>query len=474
MAVTLESRGPHSLVLRGLVPPPAGAAPGASTLSEFHFAWLRDNCPCAECLHPTNNQKLHNSFQVPDGIAPVAASLAGGALTLEWDRPLEPLHLTDAEYAAGGPPSKPVPGYRHVSVYPLAKLAEGAYLTTVAGPGAPGKLPAPGSAPSFTPKIWDVKALEKSPDLFMDFADVVPASLGAEPSFHEIDPARDRGLYRFLKQMSEYGIVILRNMPFEPVKGEFGQPVLAIERVAERIGPIMETFYGRTWDVKSLENSNNIAYTNVELGLHTDLCYLEKPPGLQFLHCLIQSDHGGENYFSDAYRAALRLKESSTLGESDASILSRIPVTFHYAAPTSTHRLRMSHPTITRTEDLLGNEAFEVTYSPPFQGPMEFRGADPQDVPKFYSAFRRFARLLEEPGAAFEYRLKPGEMVCFANRRVLHARKAFSSDGKKVEIAGRGEGGVARHLKGTYVSWDAFRDRLRGLSEVFEGKGSKL
>lgn len=205
---------------------------------------------------------------------------------------------------------------------------------------------------------------------------------------------------------------------------------------------------------------------------------MEKPPGLQFLHCLIQSDTGGENYFSDAYRAVDRLASSSTNGENDVDILSRIPVTFHYNAPTSTHRLKYTHQTIARSKDLRNNEAYEVTYSPPFQGPMEFADLkSPDDVIKFYSAFKKFARLLEEPGASWEYRLKPGEMVVFSNRRVLHARKAFANNEPvnkpatvSKPVGGADEEVVTRHLKGTYVQWDAFRDRYRGLTGVF-GRG---
>ena len=45
----------------------------------------------------------------------------------------------------------------------------------------------------------------------------------------------------------------------------------AVERVVLRIGPIRETFFGRTWDVVNVPSASNIAYTSVELGLHQDL-----------------------------------------------------------------------------------------------------------------------------------------------------------------------------------------------------------
>lgn len=272
--VRIDSQTPTSLILRDLIAP--------NTLTEFHYVWLRDNCPCPLCLHPTNQQKLHNSFQVPVDIKPVFVGLeqegggqGGWRLRLRWDVPLEPLHLSEDEYRAGHGHGIATQQRKedHETIYSLKRLVEGAYATVnVTDGGTKQMLPAANSKHTFVPQVWDQKKLVQSPDLFMDFSEICPSSLvGAAPSFHEIVKSRDQGLYRFLKQLSDYGLVIIRNMPFEELKGEFGQPVLAIERVAERIGPILETFYGRTWDVQSVENSNNIAYTNVELGLHTDL-----------------------------------------------------------------------------------------------------------------------------------------------------------------------------------------------------------
>lgn len=247
-------------------------APG--TASEFHFVWLRDNCPCARCLHPTNRQKLHNSFQVPTDIAPVSVAIDGAALVLEWDRDLEPLHLD-------GETPKSRLATPHRTELPLERLIAGAYLTTKQGPAGTVALPSSHARVPFPPVVWDRPLLEKSPDLFVDFADICPSN-HPSPAFETIEPGLDRGLYRFLKQLSDYGLCIVRGVP-----ASTGNK-LGIEAVAERIGPILETFYGRTWDVKSIERSNNIAYTNVELGLHTDLWWVSPNKGaiyLPFLAC---------------------------------------------------------------------------------------------------------------------------------------------------------------------------------------------
>ena len=73
-------------------------------------------------------------------------------------------------------------------------------------------------------------------------------------------------------------------------------------KLAETVGPIQETVYGRTWRVESVPDAENIAYTNHELELHTDILYYEAPPGIQLLHCIKQSTQGGENIFADAFQ----------------------------------------------------------------------------------------------------------------------------------------------------------------------------
>lgn len=75
--------------------------------------------------------------------------------------------------------------------------------------------------------------------------------------------------------------------------------------------------------------------------------------------------------------------------------------------------------------------------------------ARPPDVDHFYRAFQRFSDILNDPELVYTTLLGEGDCVIFANRRVLHGRTEFD--------AGSGE----RHLKGTYVDWDDFKDKAR-------------
>jgi len=60
-----------------------------------------------------------------------------------------------------------------------------------------------------------------------------------------------------------------------------------------------DTIYGAIWDVKSVENAANIAYSSLPIPPHMDLMYYEVPPGYQFLHCLVNQAQGGANIFMD-------------------------------------------------------------------------------------------------------------------------------------------------------------------------------
>ena len=77
-------------------------------------------------------------------------------------------------------------------------------------------------------------------------------------SFLGHDTTREEILYG----LYSYGIVIIQNVPREEK---------AVEKIAERIGKLKDTFYGRTWDVRSKANAENVAYTAQRLDMHMDL-----------------------------------------------------------------------------------------------------------------------------------------------------------------------------------------------------------
>lgn len=84
--------------------------------------------------------------------------------------------------------------------------------------------------------LWDKAMMEKDVQ-FIDYEAYI---------------SNDEVLYFVLIMLSRYGLVFLKNVPDTPENN-------AVERIAERVGNIKHTFYGKTWDVKSIANSKNIA-----------------------------------------------------------------------------------------------------------------------------------------------------------------------------------------------------------------------
>ena len=64
-----------------------------------------------------------------------------------------------------------------------------------------------------------------------------------------------KGQYQLTKQISTNGYCIVTNCPTEKD---------SVQKVANCITPVFPSFYGSTFDVVSVDNAINVAYTNVE------------------------------------------------------------------------------------------------------------------------------------------------------------------------------------------------------------------
>jgi len=101
-----------------------------------------------------------------------------------------------------------------------------------------------------------------------------------------------------------------------------------------------------------------------------------------------------------------------------------------------------------------------INYSPPFQAPLSL-SETPLD---FYPALQKFAALLRRPEGRWEFLLKEGDLVIFDNRRLLHARSAFSDiEPRKASATDE----PTRWLKGTYIEADVVLDQIRVLRSRF-------
>jgi hypothetical protein len=92
----------------------------------------------------------------------------------------------------------------------------------------------------------------------------------AKTDYRQLFPGKavdDAAMNKVLTQVHRFGFSIIGGVPTTLT----GNDDCSLRRVAEAIGPIRNTFYGETWDVKSMRESKNVAYTDLNLGLHMDL-----------------------------------------------------------------------------------------------------------------------------------------------------------------------------------------------------------
>lgn len=211
--------------------------------------------------------------------------------------------------------------------------------------------------------------------------------------------------------------------------------------IARRIGFLRETNFGRTFEVKSKPNPNNLAYTPVALPLHTDLTNQELPPGFQFLHCLRNEAQGGGSLFCDGYAVAADLRRQDPEAFEILSTVS-IPFRFH---DTETD-IRSRKKIITLNES---GEVSEICFNAHLAS---FLDIAPDKMAAYYRAYRRFMEVTRDGAYVITLKLKAGEMVVFDNRRILHGREAFDPNTGY------------RHLHGCYVDRGEFEGRLRILS----------
>ncbi|KAM9301616.1 gamma-butyrobetaine dioxygenase [Gastrophryne carolinensis] len=246
----------------------------------------------------------------------------------------------------------------------------------------------------------------------------------------------DQTAYMWLSTLRKVGIVLLDGAPIQ--QGE-------LVTLGKRIGYMRHTFYGYTWQVQDKVDANNVAYTSGKLSLHTDYPALQYPPGVQFLHCLKQSETGGESEVVDGFQVCKQLKKQNP----DAfNILTSTQIDFtdigvdycDFSLQSKQRIIELDH-----SGSLLRINFNNATRDSVLNTPAE-------QVQQFYSSLKDFVKLMNMPENTFCYKLNPGQVVTFDNWRILHGRKSYQSGAN-----------ITRHLEGSYLDWDVVMSRLRAL-----------
>ena len=242
----------------------------------------------------------------------------------------------------------------------------------------------------------------------------------------------DTQLYA-LRSLREIGFFVIKGVP--SVEGQ-------VLKVISKMGYTRETNYGALFEVRTEVNPNNLAYTNLGLGSHTDNPYRDPVPTVQLLHCLESSTEGGDSILVDGFKAASILRD-----ESKENFLTLTSSWINYRFTDSKTDLRSRVPMIELNDN---NEIIKVIYNN--------RSIDTIKVPKdkmrsFYKAYRHWSEVIERDELKIQFRLSEGDLMLFDNTRVMHARTKFSKTGK-------------RHLQGAYSDLDG----LYSLLNTLEGK----
>ncbi|MDA9996211.1 TauD/TfdA family dioxygenase [Candidatus Pelagibacter sp.] len=243
------------------------------------------------------------------------------------------------------------------------------------------------------------------------------------------------GLLKWLKLLHYKGIAIVKNAPIEK---ESAFPVL------NRISHTRQTFFDTPFEVINIPKPNNSAYTAHALRNHMDLPWFENPPGYQFLHCLVNSAEGGNSSAVDGFAVADYLKKNE---KEIFETLVNIPLKFRDKDYTQ-ETIRNFHATaISLTKD---GDYNDIRFS---VATMDTLDCHPDIMDKVYKAHHKFGNLLHDDKFQINFKLEPGDIFSFNNRRVLHGRTAFNPNSGH------------RHLQGYYMDRDEILGRLNFLKK---------
>jgi len=252
---------------------------------------------------------------------------------------------------------------------------------------------------------------------------------------HEEIMSSNQGLIKWLELLHQKGIAIVKNTP---VKKESAFPIL------NRISHTRETFFKTPFEVINIPKPNNSAYSAHALRNHMDLPWFETPPGYQFLHCLINSAEGGDSSAVDGFAVADYLKNNE---KGIFETLVSVPLKFRDKDYTQELIRGFHAPAISLTKD---SDYNDIRFS---VATMDTLDCHPDIMDKVYKAHHRFGNLLHDDKFQIKFRLQPGDIFSFNNRRLLHGRTAFDPNSGH------------RHLQGYYMDRDEIIGRLKFLKK---------
>lgn len=182
----------------------------------FNAVYLRDCCSCDRCVDPSTTQKTFETADIPPNIKPRSVERKDdGCVHITWEPDL--------------------PGFEdHVSVFDSLFGGKNNLLQS--------RLEATSNQPC-EPKLWNRDTMSQH-QLSVDYDSYMESS---------------STLLACLQHLHLSGLLLIHSIP---------SSADAVKRICERVGPLKNTLYGSTWDVRSVPSAKNVAYTSSSLGFH--------------------------------------------------------------------------------------------------------------------------------------------------------------------------------------------------------------
>ena len=359
-------------------------------VTRFHSIWLRDNSRDETTLSPQNQQKLITVNDIPKSLKISSLNLDGNEIELVFQ-----------------PENKKVSFDVHWLLennydYKLANIKKGWVNDKIV--------------------LWDSDMSSTLPSINFD-------------KFIQ----SDFDLWKWLDKFLKYGFGKITDGP---------EKQDTLFELVNRFGYVRETNYGRKFEVRSIKNPSNLAYTSKGLEAHTDNPYRDPVPSLQILYSIENSATGGESVVVDGFKAALKLKDENV---EMFNVLSTYNVSFQFSGEEGIF-LKVDKPMLELAPNgelktiRFNNRSTIIKNNIPF---------DTMEL--FYDAYGKFGEIMSDKSMQFCFSLKPGECFIVDNTRVLHARNEYMNDGN-------------RWLQGCYSDKDGLLSKYEVLNLKYQNK----
>ena len=242
-------------------------------------------------------------------------------------------------------------------------------------------------------------------------------------------------MYEFLKSFHQYGFVIIKNVP---IQNNY------IIQFANSIGSIRPTNFGEYFNVKSVPNPNDLAYTSLALSPHTDNPYRKPIPCIQLLHCIENGVSGGYSTLVDGFKVASHLKKNNP---KYFKILTKIKVKFKFTD---------KDVILENTGELIELDEKKNVKQVRFSSRLDYVPIlEKKQLDLYYKARKEISNLYNSDKFKIEFKLMPGDIIMIDNHRLLHGRTVYDPNQGK------------RFLQGCYIDHDSSEGKLRYLKRKF-------